>query len=179
MSIVVCVAFIALFAGHQVGDHVIQSDADARAKGAPTADLLARGAHPWAGWAACLRHVASYTLTQAAALALTGLVAPLSLAGAAAALTISASTHAVIDRRWLVRWLISVKRCHGWKDAPYLLDQSIHIGVLLVASVTAAAIDTPAGVLGVLAVSAGIVLAALAIEHRLGSAVRTLERANP
>jgi len=187
MSIVVCATFIALFAGHQVGDHVIQSDADARAKGAPTADLLARGAHPWTGWWACLRHVASYTMTQAAALALTGLVTPLNLAGVVAALTISASTHAVIDRRWPVRWLITVKRCHGWKDAPYVLDQSIHIGVLLVASVTAAAVDTSAGMLGVLGISAAIVLAALAIERRLGSGMRSgmgsggraVERAHP
>jgi Protein of unknown function (DUF3307) len=173
------IAFIALFAGHQVGDHVIQSDADARAKGAPTPDLLVRGAHPWTGWPACLRHVASYTLTQAAALALTGLVAPLSLAGVVAALTVSASTHAVIDRRWLVRWLISAKGCHGWKEAPYLLDQSLHVGVLLVASIAAAAVHTSTGLLGVLGVSGAVVAATLAVERRLGSGARTLERANP
>ncbi|HZM83945.1 MAG TPA: DUF3307 domain-containing protein [Candidatus Limnocylindrales bacterium] len=169
MSIVVSAVFIALFAGHQVGDHVIQSDADARAKGAPTADLLARGTHPWTGWPACLRHVASYTLVQAAALALTSLVAPLTLAGVIAALTVSASTHAVIDRRWLVRWLIAVKGCHGWREAPYVLDQSIHIGVLLVASVVAAAVHTPGAALGVLALSAAIVVAALVFERRMAS----------
>lgn len=166
MSIVVSVVFIALYAGHQVGDHVLQSDSDAKAKGAPTPDLLARGAHPWTGWSACLRHVASYTLVQAVALALTSLVAPLTLAGVLAALTLSASTHAVIDRRWLVRWLIAVKGCDGWKEAPYVIDQSLHIGVLLVASVVGAAVDTSGGALGIVALSAAIVLAALTFEHR-------------
>ena len=179
MSIVVSAAFIALFAGHQVGDHVIQSDADARGKGAPTAELLAQGTHPWAGWSACLRHVASYTTVQAAALALTSLVAPLTLSGVISALIVSASTHAVIDRRWLVRWLIAVKGSHGWKDAPYLLDQSLHIGVLLVAAVVAAGVRTSGGALGVLGLSVGIVLGALAFERRQAALVeRALRRAS-
>lgn len=166
--------FVALFAGHQVGDHVVQSDADAAAKGAPTPELLAEGVHPWTGWSACLRHIVSYTTVQAGALALTSLVAPLTLAGVAAALTISASTHAVIDRRWLVRRLIAAKGCHGWKEAPYVLDQSIHIGVLLVASVAAAAVTGFAGVAWVLAFSAALVAGALAHERRM---TRSLVRA--
>ena len=167
------IVFVALFAGHQVGDHVVQTDADAQAKGAPTPDLLAAGVHPWTGWTACLRHIASYTFVQAAALALTSLVAPLTLAGVAAALIVSASTHAVIDRRWLVRWLIGVKGCHGWKEAPYLLDQSIHIGALLVASVVAAMVTGTGGVAAVVVLSAGLVAAALGFERRM---VRTLVR---
>jgi hypothetical protein len=178
MSIVVSAVFIALFAGHHVGDHVVQSDADAKAKGAPTADLLAQGAHPWTGWLACLRHVASYTAVQALALALTSLVAPLTLAGVVAALTLSASTHAVIDRRWLVRWLIAVKGCHGWKDAPYALDQSIHIGMLLVASVVGSAVTGSDGTLGVIALSAAMVMGALAFERRLGRRAAAEARAS-
>jgi hypothetical protein len=85
----------------------------------------------------------------------------------AAALAVSASTHAVVDRRWLVRRLIALKRCHGWKEAPYLLDQSIHIGVLLVSSVVAAAVDSAGGLAGVLALSAGLVAAALEYERRM------------
>lgn len=165
------VVFVALYAGHQLGDHVVQSDNDAMGKGAPTADLLAQGLHPWTGWAACLRHVGSYTFVQAAALALISLVAPLTLTGAAAALALSASTHAVVDRRWLVRWLITVKRCHGWRDAPYLLDQSIHIGVLLIASVVAATVGTTGAAIGVAILSCGIVLSALGIEQRMASNV--------
>jgi hypothetical protein len=94
------------------------------------------------------------------------MVAPLTVAGVLAALTLSASTHAVIDRRWLVRWLITVKGCDGWKEAPYVIDQSLHIGVLLVASVVGAAVNTSGGTAGIVVLSAAIVVAALIFEHR-------------
>jgi hypothetical protein len=84
---------------------------------------------------------------------------------------VSASTHAVIDRRWLVRRLIEAKRCHGWKEAPYLLDQSIHIGVLLIAAVTAAAVRGTGGLALVIFGSAGVVAFALEAERRMVPAV--------
>lgn len=59
--------------------------------------------------------------TQAVALLLVALVAPLTLHGAVAALAISGSTHAVIDRRWIVRAIIRAKGCHNWPEAPYLI----------------------------------------------------------
>lgn len=59
---VAAAAYIALLSGHQLGDHPIQSNADAAAKGHPGDDQLARGAHPWTGWTACWRHVASVGL---------------------------------------------------------------------------------------------------------------------
>lgn len=163
---VAAVAFAALYAGHQVGDHVIQTDADAAAKGAPTGPHLAAGAHPWAGWGACLRHVFSYSLAQLAALALAWIVAPMNPAGVTAGLLVSASSHAVIDRRWIVRRLIELKGCHHWREAPYLLDQSLHMGALLVAAIVAAAVSTVDG----LAVAAGaaviLVACALLAERR-------------
>ncbi|GIJ58651.1 DUF3307 domain-containing protein [Virgisporangium aurantiacum] len=163
------ITFVALYAGHQIGDHVVQTNAVAATKGAPSAEQLAAGVSPWAGWAACLKHVASYTGTQAVALAVVWVVSPLGPVGAAAALLVSASTHAVIDRRWLVRRLIRAKGCHDWREGPYLIDQSLHMGALLVASVLGAAI----GGVGILAVAAGavaLIAAALAAERWLGAA---------
>ena len=72
-------AFIALYAGHQIGDHVIQPGAAVSGKGCPGDDRLADGARPWTGWVACLRHVASYTAVQAVALLLIAVVAPMTV----------------------------------------------------------------------------------------------------
>ncbi|WP_345510733.1 DUF3307 domain-containing protein [Phytohabitans houttuyneae] len=158
---VAAATFVALYAGHQVGDHVIQSHAQASAKGAPTG----AGAHPWTGWPACLRHVASYGLVQAAALGLVCLVAPLRWGGVVAALAVSTGTHAVIDRRWPVRLIIRAKGCQDWPEAPYLIDQSLHAGALLVAAVAAAAVTGPVTAAAVAAGAVGLVGAALAVER--------------
>jgi hypothetical protein len=158
-------AFVALYAGHQIGDHVIQPGSAVSGKGCPGDDRLADGARPWTGWVACLRHVASYTAAQAVALLLVAVVAPMTLAGATAALTVSAATHAAVDRRWLVRAIIRAKRCEDWPDAPYLIDQSLHIGALLVAAVVAGAVTTGAGLLVAVAASALVVVGALAVER--------------
>lgn len=163
-------AFAALYAGHHLGDHPIQPNSAAAAKGIPTDDRLAAGAHPWTGWSSCARHVATYGVTQAVALALIALVAPIGWAGAAAALITSMSTHAVIDRRWIVRHMIRAKGCQDWADAPYLLDQSLHIAVLLVAAVLAAAVTGPAGVAATAAVGAALVVGALLVERCLARA---------
>lgn len=175
---VAAATFVALYAGHQIGDHVVQTATTAAAKGAPTADRLAAGAHPWAGWGACLRHVTTYTIAQVVALGLVGVVAPLGVPGAVAALAVSASTHAVIDRRWLVRLLIRAKGCQDWHEGPYLLDQSLHAGALLVAAVLAAAVTTMSGAAAVVAAGAVLVGAALLAEKRLAVGhpiVRTAE----
>jgi hypothetical protein len=163
------VTFAALYAGHQIGDHVVQSDAVARAKVAPSSEQLAAGVPPWTGWAACLWHVASYTGTQMAAVALVFLVAPLDICGAIAALVVSASTHAVIDRRWIVQRLVRAKGCEKWREGPYLIDQSLHVGMLLVAAVMAAATDGMTWVLAVVAAAVALLAAALAAERWLGA----------
>jgi hypothetical protein len=107
---------------------------------------------------------------QALALGAVSLVAPLDVHGALAALAVSASTHAVIDRRWLVRALIRAKRCEDWPDAPYLLDQSLHHGALLLAALTATVTSTSGSIVTVL-VAVGLVAVALAIELRRSAAV--------
>jgi hypothetical protein len=169
---VTAVAFAALYAGHQVGDHVVQTNAAALGKGAPTADLLAAGVHPWRGWWACLRHVGTYTAAQAVALLLVSVAAPLGWDGGAAALAVSAGTHAVIDRRWIVRLLIRAKGCQGWPEAPYLIDQSLHVGALLVAAVLAGVVTGAGAATAVVAGAAALVGAALVTEKRLATAAR-------
>lgn len=164
------VMFAALYAGHHVGDHVVQSSAVAAAKSVPHPDALAAGVPPWTGWGACLRHVAGYAATQAAALALVCVVVPLEIVGMATALVVSASTHAVIDRRWIVHRLIELKRCHDWAEAPYVLDQSLHMGAMLVAAVLSVAVSDVAGLVMVLAGAGAVVGAALTMERRFASA---------
>jgi hypothetical protein len=92
---------VALYAAHHAGDYWVQTDHDAAGKGGPG----------WAGRLACLRHVATYTLTQAVFLILTAAALDLHLAawGVAPALLVSAGTHYLADRRdhglmfWLAR----------------------------------------------------------------------------
>lgn len=166
----VAAVFVALYAGHQIGDHVVQASAAARSKGAPSPGMLANGAHPWRGWRACLRHVGSYSLTQAAALLLVTVATPIGASSMFAALAVSASTHAVIDRRWLVRLLIAAKRCQEWREAPYLIDQSLHVAALLVAAVFAGKATSAAGAGAVSAGAVALVGAAMFTERRLAAA---------
>jgi hypothetical protein len=167
-------AFIALYAGHQIGDHVIQPGTAVAHKGCPGDDRLAAGVRPSTGWAACARHVATYAAAQAAALLLIAVVAPLTLAGAAAAVTVSAATHAVIDRRWIVRAVIRAKRCESWAEGPYLIDQSLHVAALLVAAVVAGAVATAAAAVAVAAAAAVLVVVAVAVEWaRAGALARS------
>lgn len=159
-------AFAALLVGHHLGDHPIQRNADVQAKGTPDDQQLATGTHPWTGWPSCLRHVATYALTQAAALALVVTVVPLTWPGATAALATSASTHAVIDRRWIVRAIIRAKGADDWPQGPYQVDQALHYGMLLIAAILAATISDAAELAVVVAICAGLVVGALGAERR-------------
>jgi hypothetical protein len=144
--------FAALYAAHQVGDHWVQTQHQATAK-------AARG---WAGRLACARHVATLTATKAAAVALVAAVVGLAVhpAYVAAGLAIDAASHYWADRRttlaalaaWMGRTLSPGKADFfylgaprpGRDDAPHLgtgayaLDQSWHVGWLLVAALVAA-----------------------------------------
>lgn len=85
------VVFAAFGAGHWAGDYWVQRHRQA----------LGKSSAGWAGRRACAAHVASYTLTLAACLALAAwwLGMPVSPARAAAGLAVSAVTHYVADRR--------------------------------------------------------------------------------
>lgn len=169
---ITAVVFAALLAGHMLGDHPVQSDNDAAGKGHPTDDQLAAGARPWTGWIHCLRHCMSYVLCQAVALSLIGLVAPVSFPGVVAALVISGSTHAVIDRRWIVRKILVAKGgCPNWPQASYFIDQSLHYAAMLVAAVAAAQATTTTAATVITGAGVLLVAAAVAAEHRHGRAV--------
>ncbi|WBB94122.1 DUF3307 domain-containing protein [Verrucosispora sp. WMMC514] len=141
MSVIAAV-FAALYVGHMVGDHWVQSQHQADRKGLPG----------WPGRIACAAHVATYTATQAVALVALHLAAgwwpnPGQLA---AGLAVSAVTHYIADRRTPLRWIadrLGSGRFYrlgaprpGRDDNPslgtgaYALDQSWHIGWLYVAA---------------------------------------------
>lgn len=126
--------FVALYAGHQVADHWIQTQHQADHKGKTG----------WAGRWNCAKHVASYGATQLAALGLlaaaAGLrVSPLTLT---AGMAINLASHYIADRRTPLRWLAD--RLHknpDWLEKGgglYALDQSWHIGWLFVAALVIA-----------------------------------------
>lgn len=135
--------YAALTAAHEVADHWVQRDKEATAKGDPGP----------AGARACAVHVATYTATQAVALAVTARTLNLELrpGRAVLALAVSAATHYAADRqgghwrdthpRGVVR-LAAVTGHAGWLErdpgAGYLLDQSWHKGWIGIAALLAA-----------------------------------------
>lgn len=119
---------------HGLADHVLgQTHAQAMGKAAPGR----------AGWLADLRHVGAYHLVMAGAGALAWLALPLhwSPVGILVALAWSAGTHALLDRRWPVRWILRRTGSAGFADLAdhglngmYLSDQSLHTFALLIAA---------------------------------------------
>lgn len=127
------IAFAALSAGHWVADYWIQTHYQATHKGLPG----------WAGRRACLAHVATYTLTLAAILSLTGtlLAVPLNWPHVAAGLTVSAVTHYAADRRALLRRIaVLIGKADYWDNGGAAsLDQAFHWFFLFVAALLIAA----------------------------------------
>lgn len=137
--------FAALYTAHQVADHWVQTDGQARRKSTPG----------WPGRAACTAHVATYTAT--AVLLMLPVVTLLGVHvswGLPIGLTFSAVTHWVIDRRWPLVWLAERTGSRifvrmgtprpGHDDNPslgtgaYALDQSAHVFALFVAALLGA-----------------------------------------
>ena len=135
--------FAALYAAHEVGDHWFQTHRQACGKGAAG----------WAGRVLCARHVATLTMTKAAALGLVTVVLGLGVhpVWVLVGLGVDAVSHYWADRRWtltaladwLGRWLLPGKgdfvRLGDGVAAPtgtgaYALDQSWHIGWLFIAA---------------------------------------------
>lgn len=88
--------FAAMLAAHEAGDHVLQTEAQALGKAT--------------SWRAMAGHVGSYHAAQLAALAVADAALGLRLrpSRVAAAVTLSASTHALLDRRWPVDAVVRV-----------------------------------------------------------------------
>ena len=126
--------FAAFYVGHLLGDYVAQTDwmAALKVAGAPVP--------PFRSWLANQRHVATYSLTIAATVLLTGalggFLADLGVVPwwrwvvAAAANWVA---HSVIDRRWPVRRLMCAtgsRAFHGNGGALHV-DQTLHLLTLL------------------------------------------------
>ncbi len=125
----------ALYAGHQLGDHLLgQTDTQAAGKAAPG----------WAGRWALARHVVQYHLVLAGTLAIAVVVlhVPVTLTGLLAGGALSVVTHAVLDRRWPLIWLmehtgspsfaalrlpiVDAPAEAGWYPGRYSVDQACH-----------------------------------------------------
>jgi hypothetical protein len=145
-------AYAALLPAHDLADHVVQTDHQAAHKAGPG----------WAGARAMAGHVGGYLVVQLlAVLALRVLGVRPSWRRTAAAVTLSAGTHALLDRRWPVRWILEHTGSRGFArpvviatgeiqgddpmeigalhvtgqlpiHGPYLTDQALHHVVLAV-----------------------------------------------
>ncbi|TDC21255.1 hypothetical protein E1265_18570 [Streptomyces sp. 8K308] len=135
--------YAVLTAAHEVADHWVQVDEDAGHKG----DAGPEGVR------ACVRHVATYTATQGAALWAANRALGLGVkpGRAVAALAVSAATHYYADRHgghWrdetptgLVRAAHHIGKGKWLRRDPnagYLLDQSWHKGWIAIAAAIAA-----------------------------------------
>ncbi|GAB1646891.1 DUF3307 domain-containing protein [Krasilnikovia sp. MM14-A1259] len=175
---ITAVVFAGLLTGHMIGDHPMQPNAIAAGKGRPADERLAAGVHPWTGWIHCLAHVSTYLACQAAAMVLLALVVPLTRPGFVAALAVSGATHAVIDRRWIVRKVVALHGGTSWSEFNYHVDQSLHYAAMLLAAVAAARATTGLSAAVVTAAAAALIPAALAVERHQGrrAAARTTSR---
>lgn len=113
------IVFLVLLAGHLVGDWVVQSDWQATNK--------------TRSWAALTAHVASYHLVMGLLLLIPILRDSWPAWKALAALTVSATTHAVIDRRRPVRALMRAAGSPGFATVEWgviAVDQALHLFIL-------------------------------------------------
>ena len=116
--------FLVLLAGHLLGDWVTQSDWQAANK-----------THSWPALAA---HVTSYHLLMGTLLLLPVLRDGWPAWKALLALTASAVTHAVIDRRWPVRALLRVTASPNFATVEWgviAADQALHVTILAMLAV--------------------------------------------
>ena len=117
----------ALLVGHNVGDHLAQTDHQA--------------AHKAESWPAMAGHVGSYHAVELVALAA---LRPLGVRPSArrvlGGLAFSAATHALVDRRWPVTAFLRRTGSPVFAEmttplnGPYAADQAIHHACLFVAA---------------------------------------------
>jgi hypothetical protein len=113
------IVFLVLLAGHRLGDWVVQSDWQATNK--------------TRSWAALAAHVASYHLLMGLLLLIPILRDGWPAWKALAALTVSATTHALIHRRWPVRALMRAAGNPGFATVEWgviAVDQALHLFIL-------------------------------------------------
>jgi Protein of unknown function (DUF3307) len=118
------IVFLVLFTGHLLGDWVAQSDWAATNK-----------THSWAALSA---HVATYHLIMGLLLLLPILRDSWPAGNALVVLTVSAATHALIDRRWPVRALMRAAGSRGFATVEWgviAADQALHLSILAMLAV--------------------------------------------
>jgi hypothetical protein len=123
------VVLLAALVGHQLGDHVAQTDRQAAEK----AGRGRRAATALAG------HLFGYHAVVVAVVAGTvvALGLPLSPAGGGAALALSVVSHALLDRRWPVRAVLRATGSPRFAETTspvcgmYVADQALHWLTLL------------------------------------------------
>lgn len=132
-AIVFSAVGITLNAAHEVADHVFgQTDymADTKAENGSV------------GWSANLLHVFDYHLVMISMVLVMAacLNIPLSTLGLIAGFALSIISHAFLDRRWPVRWILEHTGSPKFAEmvAPicgmYLADQSLHKWILWIAA---------------------------------------------
>jgi hypothetical protein len=139
-AIVFAAVAVTLHAAHQFGDHIVQTDNNAGHKAGPGR----------LGWTHLLIHIGTYHLTALVMLVITAVVLhlPITIPAVVAGLGFSAATHAVLDRRWPVRWILQHLGAPAFADRQtpicgmYLADQALHhaclwISALLIAGLSA------------------------------------------
>jgi hypothetical protein len=131
-SVIFAVSLAALLVGHQLGDHVGQTDHQAAHKTERSV----------AGWRAMAGHLFNYHLIVTGVLLLTAfaLRLPLSPRGVAAGMVFSVVTHAWLDRRWPVRALLRATHSETFAETTtpvcgmYVADQALHRLALLLSA---------------------------------------------
>jgi hypothetical protein len=126
------VALLALLIGHQLGDHIAQTDRQATRK----------ANSGWPGARAMAGHLLGYHLTAGAVLAVTAytLELPLSATGLVAGFAVSLVSHALLDRRWPVERILRLTRSPAFVEQTspvcgmYVADQSLHWLALLISA---------------------------------------------
>jgi hypothetical protein len=124
-AILFAVVLSTMYASHQVADHVFgQTDKQAVNKALPGR----------AGWSALLGHVFSYHVIMLVMLLITLAVfsLPVTLTGVIFGLGFSVVSHAFLDRRWPVKWILEHIGCSDFAklETPiwgmYQADQGLH-----------------------------------------------------
>ncbi|MEH1128933.1 DUF3307 domain-containing protein [Micromonospora sp. CPCC 206061] len=126
------VALLAMLIGHQVGDHVAQTDRQA----------VNKSTGGWTGAKALAGHLTGYHLTVFGVLAVTAYTLDLSLSptGVAAGFAFSLVTHAVLDLRYPVRQILRLTRSPAFAEQTtpvsgmYVADQALHWLALLISA---------------------------------------------
>lgn len=124
-AVVFAAGLATMFAAHQVADHVFgQSDKIAENKTKPGR----------VGWSHLLQHVFAYHVVMLMMLliSIAILSLPVTLTGLISCLTMSAVSHAIIDRRWPVKWILDNTGSPKFAEMTqplcgmYLADQGLH-----------------------------------------------------